>query len=75
MNPLGILLLGALLIGAIVIPDLACSDLRLTVFGPLASRIALLALGATSLLATVLLACSLGMARRIFASKSALPPT
>jgi hypothetical protein len=55
------------LIGAIVIPDLAWGDIRLTVFGPLASRIALLALGATSLAATVLLACSLGMARRIFA--------
>jgi hypothetical protein len=67
LNPLGVLLLGALLIGAIVIPDLAWGDLRLTVFGPLASRIALLALGATSLAATVLLACSLGMARRIFA--------
>ena len=67
LNPLGVFLLGALLIGAIVTPDLAWGDLRLTVFGPLASRIALLALGATSLSATVLLACSLGMARRIFA--------
>jgi hypothetical protein len=67
LNPLGVFLLGTLLIGAIVIPDLAWGDIRLTVFGPLASRIALLALGATSLAATVLLACSLGMARRIFA--------
>ena len=67
LNPLGVFLVGTLVIGAIVIPDLAWGDLRLTVFGPLASRIALLALGATSLAATVLLACSLGMARRIIA--------
>ena len=39
----------------------------MTVFGPLASQIALLALTATSLCATILLACSLGMARRISA--------
>jgi hypothetical protein len=67
LNPLGVLAMGTLLILCLVLPDLLGGDVRLTVFGPLASRVALLALTATSVSATVLLACSLGMARRISA--------
>ena len=67
LNPLGLFAAGALIIGVIVVPDLLWGDVRLTVFGPFASRVALLGLTATSVCATVLLACSLGMARRISA--------
>jgi hypothetical protein len=67
LNPFGVLAVGALAILAFVLPDLLWGDIRLTVFGPFASRVALLALTATSLSATVLLACSLGMVRRISA--------
>ena len=67
LNPFGVLVVSTLVISCIVLPDLFLGDIRLTVFGPFASRVALLALTATSLSAAVFLACSLGMARRISA--------
>jgi hypothetical protein len=65
LNPFGVLAGGTLVIALMVVPDLVWGDVRLTVFGPLASRVALLAITATSLCSMILLACSLGMARRI----------
>ncbi len=67
LNPFGSLAIAAAAIIVIVAPDLLWGDTRLTIFGPLASQVALLALTATSVSATVLLACSVGMARRITA--------
>ena len=67
LNPFGVLVAGALVILCIVLPDFLEGNIRLTIFGPFASRVALLALMATSLSATVLFACSLGTVRRISA--------
>jgi len=67
LNPLSLFWAGALIIAALVAPDVMWGDLRLTVFGPLASLVALLSLAATTIAATLLLCCSLGLARRISA--------
>ena len=67
LNPFNVFALGALVTVAIVLPHLLFDDIRLTVFGRRASQFALLALMATSICATLLWACSLGMARRISA--------
>jgi hypothetical protein len=67
IDPFGLLRVAGVLIAAMVLPDLLADDLRLTVFGPLASRVALLALTATTIAATLLACSSVGAARRITA--------
>jgi hypothetical protein len=67
LNPLGLLFVSAAAIIVFVLPDLISGDFRLTLFGPFASRLALLCITATTVAATLLTCNSVGLTRRITA--------
>jgi hypothetical protein len=65
LNPFGLLVIIGVVIAALVAPDLLYGNVRLTIFGLFASKVALLAIAATTCSAALLACSAIGAARRI----------